>query len=564
MSMTINKNLSIMKVTKYFIAAAALLTSLTACNSDIERVTYNPGSSSKGELTASETDIRLTAATTKQEVLTLSWGKSDFGVPVAITYTVQMDTRGGDFTNAYTLAATSDTEVTLTGKDLNSAVIELQKLKNPDKEPSYDEQKLDIRVSSTFSEDVNSLISNVVAMNVTPYAGKLEYAKMSVPGGHNGWNVTDYTQALYATNTSTPNVYEGYIYMGAGNEFKVTLGSWDAGKEWGSSDMKTLEPSGANMKVDEAGCYYIVADLDNLTIKVEKRDWSLVGSAIEGDESWGTDLDLEYDSDNNIYRVTYDFKYGGEFKFRANHSWDINYGKDPDGEEGDLALNGGNITPLPGEYTVALSFADGYPVFRLFAGADVSEFAYLSLPGTMNGWAADTKDNVVLDMTKSGTYTGWIYASGDDEFKIADGSWDDNWGSSDFTTLVPGGDNIKPEAGMYLITVNINELTMSLQKTTWSIIGSAVAGDTSWGTDYDLEWNAESKVFEGTFKLEAGEWKFRANKDWAINFGGNGEAGGLAQDGSNFAIDEAGTYIITLDMQTTLEHTTPTYSITKQ
>ena len=85
-----------MKITRYLIAAAAMLTTLTACDSDLEKVVYNPADATVGSLTADVTDIQLTAASTKKDVLTLSWGKSDFGKPVAVTYTVQMDTRGGE------------------------------------------------------------------------------------------------------------------------------------------------------------------------------------------------------------------------------------------------------------------------------------------------------------------------------------------------------------------------------------------------------------------------------------------------------------------------------------
>ena len=249
-----------MKITRYFISAVAMLASLTACNSDIEQIKYNPANASNGALTASATDIRLTAASTKQNVLTLNWGKSDFGLDVAVKYTVLMDTHGSDFSDAYTLASSGGTEVTLTGKELNAAILALQQKKNPNAEVDYSEQAVDICVSSTFSEDVTPLLTNVVAMTVTPYAGKLEYRKIAVPGSHQGWAPDNYSQALYATDTSKPQVYEGYIYLGAGDEFKFADGSWDV--NWGSSDGKTLEPGGANIKADQAGCYYIQIDLD--------------------------------------------------------------------------------------------------------------------------------------------------------------------------------------------------------------------------------------------------------------------------------------------------------------
>ena len=546
-----------MKITRYFIAAATMLMALTACNSDLEKVTYNPANATSGQLTASETDIRLTAATTKQDVLTLTWGESNFDIPVAIVYTIEMDARGGNFENAYTLASVAGTSVTFTGKELNNAILAFQKQINPDTDPSYDEQAVDIRVSSTFSKDVEPKVSNTVAMNITPYAGKLEFAKMAVPGAHQGWDPTNYTQALYATDSSKPEVYEGYIYLEAGNEFKFADGSWDV--NWGSSDGKTLEPGGPNIKAEADGCYYIKIDIEALTYSMEISNWSLVGDAIGG---WDKDIDMTYDKDNNLYRAIYTFDGSGQFKFRANHDWARNYGVDPDGDEGDLKLNGDNITPLPGEYTVTLSFVDGYPKYSLFAGGDVSKFKVLNVPGSMNGWKADTEDNILVDMKKTGTYSGWVYASGDDEFKFALGSWDENWGCSDITegVLVPGGDNIKPETGMYYITVNLDDLKAVFTKTSWTIIGDAVGG---WDTanDVELTWNSEKKVYEATVKMSEGGFKFRANQDWAINLGG--ADGNLAQDGANIAV-EAGTYYITLDLQTTKNHLDPTYTITKQ
>ena len=209
-----------------------------------------------------------------------------------------------------------------------------------------------------------------------------------------------------------------------------------------------------------------------------------------------------------------------------------------------------------------MSFVDGYPKYSLFAGGDVSKFKVLNVPGSMNGWKADTEDNILVDMKKTGTYSGWVYASGDDEFKFALGSWDENWGCSDITegVLVPGGDNIKPETGMYYITVNLDDLKAVFTKTSWTIIGDAVGG---WDTanDVELTWNSEKKVYEATVKMSEGGFKFRANQDWAINLGG--ADGNLAQDGANIAV-EAGTYYITLDLQTTKNHLDPTYTITKQ
>ena len=545
-----------MKITKYFIAAVAALATLTACDSDLEKVVYNPENAQPGQLVASESEIRLTAANTKQEVLTLTWGASQYGIELAPTYTVEMDMAEGNFSNPIVLASTTETTTTIKGKDLNQAILKLEE-QYLEVSPVYEPQNVKIRVVSTFSEDVESIVTNLTNLTVTPYAGKVEYPKLAVPGSHQGWDPAKYDQALYATDTNNPNVYTGYVYMAAGTEWKIADGSWDV--NWGSSDGSTLEAGGENMSVSEEGCYYITADIENLTFTCEKRDWYVIGDAVGGWEE-ANDIPMAWSDEAKALCAQVNLA-DGEFKFRVNHGWDINLGLDPDGEEFDLAQDGGNIKALPGLYYVTLSFADGYPTYSIVTelGGGIE---FLNVPGTMNGWDAATQDNVLVATGKT-SFTGNVYLTTDDEFKFALGSWNDNWGSSDNATLVAGGDNIKVDAdGMYTITADIEELTVTFEVHGWSIVGSAVAGDASWGTDYDLTWNAEEKVLEITCELEAGEFKFRADHDWRLNYGGDPD--NLQRDGGNIGVEEAGTYHITLDLQTGAKHKSPTFTITKQ
>ena len=201
-----------MKLHKYLFAAVASLMMFTACESDLDGVTYDPNNENvkSGELTASASDIVLTAATNKQTVLELSWSKSDFAIPVAVTYFVQMDYKGEDFSNAYTLASSTSTSVSFLGNELNKAFLALQTQKDPEAELNYDAKDIDLRLISYFTEGGDTLKSNVLSMNITPYAGKLEYKKLSVPGGHQGWDPANYTQALYAIEGGS--VYEGAIH----------------------------------------------------------------------------------------------------------------------------------------------------------------------------------------------------------------------------------------------------------------------------------------------------------------------------------------------------------------
>ena len=57
-----------------------------------------------------------------------------------------------------------------------------------------------------------------------------------------------------------------------------------------------------------------------------------------------------------------------------------------------------------------------------------------------------------------------------------------------------------------------------------------------------MQYNPETRAWEAAVELVADEFKFRANDDWGINWGGS--FNNLTQDGPNLKISEAGTYFI--------------------
>jgi hypothetical protein len=152
-------------------------------------------------------------------------------------------------------------------------------------------------------------------------------------------------------------------------------------------------------------------------------------------------------------------------------------------------------------------------------------------------------------------FVGFYYVNAVDNsstwgFKFTtDPSWDNpqyGQGATAGTIALEGGNiDLGQADGFYEIVVNPTDLTVALNPIeVISLVGSAVAGDSSWGTDYDLTFNTETQAWEGTFEMTAGEYKFRANHDWAISWGGAVDAL-TAQDGANLSI-EAGTYTFSL------------------
>lgn len=89
----------------------------------------------------------------------------------------------------------------------------------------------------------------------------------------------------------------------------------------------------------------------------------------------------------------------------------------------------------------------------------------------------------------------------------------------------------------------------------WSIIGPA---GVDWNTDVALTYNCDTNTFDITRTLNAGDFKFRANKDWGVNYGSSSNTGGaLVAGGNNITVSAAGTYTIKLDLNKMV------YSITK-
>ena len=174
------------------------------------------------------------------------------------------------------------------------------------------------------------------------------------------------------------------------------------------------------------------------------------------------------------------------------------------------------------------------------------DFMYYA--GDFTGWAENAKPLAHLG---DGVYEGFYYIMAVDNsstwgFKIMDSSAT-NWYGVGATagTLDAAGANCDPgEAGFYKIHVDMVAMTYELTKIeSISIIGSAVNGDSSWGTDADMSLDASTGSWNFTGDLTAGEYKFRANHDWALSWGGDDDA--LTSDnGTNRTIAADGNYTI--------------------
>ena len=278
--------------------------------------------------------------------------------------------------------------------------------------------------------------------------------------------------------------------------------------------------------------------------------WGLVGSATVN--GWdGPDMPFYKTSEANIFDA-YVTLIDGELKIRENNSWDLNYGDT--GADGTLEEGGDNIVVTAGTYKV--TFNAGTLTYK------IEPYTWgLVGDATPNGW-----DGPDTPLTYDPTSDQWraIVALTTGEMKFRkNNDWGFNYGDTgNDGVLDDGGDNIPVTAGNYLITLNLNDLTYSLEpiEKLWGLVGDATPN--GWdGPDtlLNMDYAQEGVWYINGISLTTGEMKFRANNDWGFNYGDTGNDGILDDGGDNIAIT-AGIYNIVLDLS---DMSNPTYTLTK-
>ena len=168
----------------------------------------------------------------------------------------------------------------------------------------------------------------------------------------------------------------------------------------------------------------------------------------------------------------------------------------------------------------------------------------LYMAGDANGWAQI--DYLAGD--DGVHFTGFMYLNQNGFKFCTQPDWKGtNYGGAFFGE---SEDNIMmtEPAGYYKVDVDLSAQTYTLTPiTSIGIIGAAVPV-TGWDSDQDLTYNVEERCWEiKDIKLNAGECKFRANDDWAMQWGYDGEKFVYSNNAPAVQfIPEAGTYDIKL------------------
>jgi len=186
------------------------------------------------------------------------------------------------------------------------------------------------------------------------------YPKLYVPGSHQGFDATQTSNSLAATSTVAPNnkIYEGHKYFPDNNtEIQFTTISSNTAPKYGDNGANgTLETGGAKILIPEAGFYFIRVNLNTKTYVIEKRQWSMIGSA-----TGGADVNMQWDTAAKMPVANVQLT-AGSFKFRANQNDAINLGDN--GPDALLELNGSEIQ---------IAQSGGY---KIFFDVDKPDYTY--------------------------------------------------------------------------------------------------------------------------------------------------------------------------------------------
>ena len=147
---------------------------------------------------------------------------------------------------------------------------------------------------------------------------------------------------------------------------------------------------------------------------------------------------------------------------------------------------------------------------------------------------------LIGDPDGDGVYQGWVQFDDATTYAILDGK--------DVTKVLAQGEVTDDGKGFVEVKMEADgTLSQSWACNTWGVIGDATSG--GWSDDTKMEYDKSTRLWTVITSMTDKEFKFRANSDWTINYGGDGVTeDGLAPSGDNIKVPKESAYIITLDL----------------
>lgn len=312
-----------MKTLKYFLAALLMLSVFTSCEDNAIKAVLKENVSANELETPSTTAFVLTLENKDETFTTISWGATDFGFKATVTYTLQADLAGNDFTNAVEFASTTGLDAELTVGEINDILLGMGL--NP--EEATDVQ---LRIKSVVNGNVEAVYSNTITVTLTAYATSFPPI-WGMGAGLKGWgpwpdNAVEWQSTEYKK-------YETVAYFINGETFR-----WFAQLDWGpvsynypyftnvSSVFVNGNDGDSNLRVSGAsGWYKVNIDLAAKTVaavSVEEPVMYMTGAGIGGWDQPGTGASIKMTYIKpGVFQTDASFVSGETWRFFAQANW---------------------------------------------------------------------------------------------------------------------------------------------------------------------------------------------------------------------------------------------------
>jgi hypothetical protein len=267
-----------------------------------------------------------------------------------------------------------------------------------------------------------------------------DITKLWIVGDYNGWDNSDNAKYIISTATSS-GAAEGYVNLTTGSIKLATDHSWDNTHTFGDNGSGGLTNPGNNITVATTGYYLIKANLGTMTYSLTLTKWGVIGDA--SPNGWNDETALTYNPALAVWTGGMPLTVAA-MKFRANHSWDYNYGSDL--ADGTLSAGGANIpVSLAADYAITLDLS--HPNAYTYS---MNRWGVIG-DATADTWNSD--QNMTWDATNKVFTVTLDLVVGAIKFRAND-AWDLNLGG-DINALTSGGANISvTAAGNYTITLD--------------------------------------------------------------------------------------------------------------
>ena len=339
-----------MKKIYSYIAALGAVLLLNACDSDLEKVTYNSAEAVPAALEEITTPCVLENKKADEVALTLNWTAPELnysgGYSAAVTNYIEMDVAQNNFANKMTLSAATITDVTksFTHGELNTNILKLLKdgygMDVENDPETFVARDFEFRIQSSVSTEGTPVYSNVITVNITPYSMDIAYPEIYVIGNYSSWG-WDTAQSLFSFKENED--YEGVIdFSDKAQGFKITgAKDWNIGN-YGTSGDAVIEDEAAeitlindggsgNISCYSARFYRFAFNTSTLVLKknLSFNQFYLVGSDPGIGWDTATGKPMNFDSDKQCFYIDYTFAADAEIKFLTDtNTW---FGGDTEG-----------------------------------------------------------------------------------------------------------------------------------------------------------------------------------------------------------------------------------------